>query len=438
MTFYYGRLIIVLIGSIFTCCIAVSRAHGWHQRLMLFCMLLGLLAYSGVGSAMEGVATEFVFFYFVFAIAIAVGFHLSRHIFLPMSRSIGSRVPRALPDIDCRAQWRRVIIAYTILSAFPLVWPEFRVQQLLKPSRPDILMGFFVHFDETPDVLTKLFGYAKLLLGPFFFVALYRFRSRLGRVFCIFAILSYIQYVVSFNYIGRSQVMMYLLILFLAAWMLYPEKRSRLTIVAVSFIPIFLVASYAYSVIRMGRFLGNFGFSDAMDAVLGVEFGLVRDVGMVIYEKGSRIDTAGFIRWLVTLPIPKVLTGPIPVVRINYDISEIVLGVRTGASGWYVVLPGLVAESIYIYGKYLFWIHGVFLGGFAAFFVRLMERVPQFLFLFLYVVVLFGYNVNRAGITGLLPVVTNEFLLFYLYLFAMVYQSSSTHRVSKMEREIPQ
>jgi len=69
----------------------------------------------------------------------------------------------------------------------------------------------------------------------------------------------------------------------------------------------------------------------------------------------------------------------------------------------------------------LFWLHGLFLGIMAAFFARVTERVPQFLFLYSYIVIQFSYVLNRGGIASLLPTIINEFLSFYLYLFAIVF-----------------
>ena len=120
------------------------------------------------------------------------------------------------------------------------------------------------------------------------------------------------------------------------------------------------------------------------------------------------------------MPLPKLFVGPVEVARINYEVSEIVLGLPIGAYGWYVVLPGLVAESVYIFGRNLFWIHGMVLGLVAAFFVRLTERVPQFFFIYLHLVVMFGYALNRGGVSSLFPELLNKFLFFYLFLAALI------------------
>ncbi len=160
-----------------------------------------------------------------------------------------------------------------------------------------------------------------------------------------------------------------------------------------------------------------------MLSVLARELGFLKNVGVTVLEAGARVDIGAYFTWIATLPIPKVLTGDIEGARINYEISEIVLGLPIGSPGWYVVLPGLVVESVYIYGRYFFWLHGIFLGIMAAFFARIAERVPQFLFLYLYIVLMFAYVLNRAGISALLPTIINEFLFFYLFLFFVIFRT---------------
>lgn len=435
MSFHLERLFFVICGSVWIFSLGVLAARGWHQRFLLLGILSGLLMYSGIGSAMEGVAPEFVVFYMVFAVAVVAGFCCAGILFLPMSKIIGRDIPAALPNVDRRRLWKGVIIAYLLLSAFPLLWPEFRLHQLLAPSLPDLKTLFFVRFHDEPDVLTRIVGYMQLLITPFFFIGLYRYRSRLKRVAIILCLLLYVKYIVDLFYISRSTVMVHLSILFLAGWILYPKARVKLAILLVSLVPLFFVATCAYGVIRIGGTLGNISLSESISAVLGTEFRFVRHSGMVIYKTGAHVDFTDFVKWIITLPMPKVLTGPIEGARINYEISGIVLRLRIGAPGWHVVLSGLVSESIYIYGEYFFWIHAFLIGGLAAFFARLMERVPQFLFLFLYVAMLFGYNLNRAGIGSLLPTIVNEFLLFYLYAFGVVFGSLSRDHSSVVGAE---
>jgi hypothetical protein len=256
---------------------------------------------------------------------------------------------------------------------------------------------------------------------------LYAIRNRLLWVAGILISLLYIRYVDS-AYLGRGPVVQTLAILLLSVWFLRPAYRSRLVIISTVAAPFVLYGFYLYALIRIGDVVRDVGLLGALSVMLQTELGFVRDVGVKILETGARVDLGRYLLWIVTLPLPKILTGPIEVARINYEISEVVLGMQRGTYGWYVVLPGLVAESIYIFGTRLFWLHGVFLGLIAAFFAKVAERVPQLFFLYLYLVVMFGFVLNRGGIASLLPPVINEFLLFYLFLVAIIVHRQGSRR----------
>lgn len=429
-----AKLFLIIVGSLFLGSIALLATRGTAQRLMLFGFLCGLAWYSGIGAAAPEVPSYFIGYYFVFFAAVIIGFHFARPVFLSFGLALGRQMPPVLGSMDRGKGWTWLIATYVLLSAFPLVWPEFRLHNLLVPPSPDLRTVFFQQFTEEPDAVLKLVSYAHLLLTPFFYLSLYHLRHRLRWIIAVFALLLYMKYV-ALAYIGRGDVMMHIGLLVLAVWFLRPAHRRTIIAIVVALSPVFFYSFYWYGRIRIGGAVGDVGFGEAMFSILAGELGFPKDVGVPILEAGARVDLGAYFTWIATLPIPKVLTGAIEGARVNYEISEFVLGSPIGSLGWYVVLPGLVAESIYIYGPYFFWLHGIFLGIMAAFFVRLAERVPQFLFLYLYLVLMFAYVLNRAGIAALLPPVINKFLLFYLFLFFAIYRTR--HRTHTAPRLIP-
>jgi hypothetical protein len=204
--------------------------------------------------------------------------------------------------------------------------------------------------------------------------------------------------------------------LWLALWVARPKYRRVLTALAVAAVPFVLASAYLYGVVRIGG-IPNVSPVQAVILMLENEISFPRNVGIPIFESGAQVNLMKYAIWIFTLPIPKLLTGEIEGARVNYEISEFVLGLRRGEPGYYVVLPGLVAESVYVYGWYFFWLHAVFIACLAAFVMRLVERTPQLLFLQAYVVVTFAYHLNRGGISGPLAILVNHFMLFYLFVF---------------------
>jgi hypothetical protein len=422
-----AKLTLVIAGSMGLGALALLAARGTIQRLMLFSMLAGLFFYSGVGTAYREVHASFVGFYFAFVLAMVLGFHLGRVVFLDLSVTVGRAITPVLGRMDRGIFWKVLIAAYIFLSIFPLLWPEPRLQQLIVPPAPDLIKMLSGRFQEEFDPFSVMVGYLRLLLTPLFFVALYRLRRKLPSIALIFLFLLYVRYVEN-AYLGRGAVVMHMAILFLAVWFLRPSHRGRVAVVVALLAPLLLYGFYMYALLRIGDVVGDISFIEALKVILDTELGFVRDVGTVILASGARVDLMQYFTWIVTLPVPKILTGAIEGARVNYEISELVLGVPTGGYGWYVVLPGVVAESIYIFGTRFFWLHGVFLGFIASFFTRLAERVPQFVFLYFYLVVMFGYVLNRGGVAALLPPLINEFLLFYILVVSSVVVSQRVRR----------
>ncbi|NWN91783.1 hypothetical protein HLV39_09815 [Marinobacter adhaerens] len=416
MSFDLAKLFVIVVGSLIVGAVAFMAAKGWAQRLMLLGLLGGLFFYSGIGGADESVSWTYSVYYFGVFFGVVFGFSFGRVFFMSTGRTLGARLPYVLGTMNSAA-WQWVVVLYVLVSLLPLVLPEFRLHMLFLPPSPDLKALFAERFSTaTPNLLEKLVGYAQLLLSPFFYLALYHLRFRLKWVILIFAFLLYAGYVDK-AYAGRGDVMMHVGMIVLALWVMRPWLRKRIMGVILLSLPLLFYGFYIYGRIRIGGGVEGVGITDGVFSILETEWGFPRMVGMSIIESEARVNLGAYFVWIVTLPIPKIITGGIEGARINYEISEIVLGSTRGTTGWYVVLPGLVSEAVYIYGKYFFWVHGLLIGFMAAFFARLTERVPQTSFLFFYLVLMFSYALNRGGISALLPLIMNQFLLFYLFLF---------------------
>jgi len=412
--------ILVLLGTVFIGGLSVFAARGIWQRLILVGMFSGLWLYSGVGAAHPEVAQYYLFYYFGFLVAFAFAFWIFRVAFARLRIRSGQVLMRVLGNVEWHPVWLLVIWVYLLLHLVPLIYPEMRLHHLLSPPSPDLITHLAARWQpQEMDVLQKLVDYARILLTPVFFIALFRYRERFALVATIFA--SMLDAAgVSGRYIGGGTILISLATVFTAFWVERQNQRRILAVVAVIAFSSVLVFSYNYALSRIGGDPGDVTPLQAVMGVLEVEISFPHDVGVPIIESGERVDFGAYIRWMLTLPIPKLLTGEIEGARINYEISEIVLGLSRGEMGYYVVLPGLVAESVYIYGRHFFWLHAVFVAFLTAFLMRLMERTPQLLFLQAYVVVTFAYHINRGGISGPMGIIVNEFMLFYLFVFACI------------------
>lgn len=421
-------LLLVVLGTALIGSVSVIAARGIWQRLLLVGMFFGLCLYSGVGAAYPDVPEYYLLYYFGFLGALAYAFWFFRVAFVHLGIRSGRALTRVLNNVDWHPSWPMVIWAYVLLHLVSLIYPELRLQHLFAPPPPDLLTHFAVRWElQEMDALQKLVDYARVLLTPFFYIALFRYRKRFSRVALIFGSLLYFQYVAG-GYIGRGAIGIALATIWLAIWVDRPKQRRILVAIGVAAVPPILISSYFYGLLRIGGTPSGVTPSEAAVLMLENETNFPRKVGIPIIESGARAHLGDYAKWMFTLPIPKLLTGEIEGARINYEISEFILGIPRGERGYYVVLPGLLAESVYIFGEYFFWLHAVFVAFLAALVMRLMERTPQLLFLQAYVVVTFAYHLNRGGITGPLGILVNHFLLFYLFLFMSVFGLFHTER----------
>jgi hypothetical protein len=403
----------VLIGSVAIGVPAVLSINDQAGRMVLGGALVGLLLYSGIGAAYDEVAWFYTAFYFGMFCALALGFFVGRQVLIVRAGKTQSHLGGR---VDTDRRWGWVMVAYLALHLWPFLNPEFRLHQLVSPPSPDLKTAFEARFSAGGESsFNQIISYARLLLTPFFYIALFRYRKRITLLSGVLATVIYLQYVEA-AYVGRSQILVASLIVLITAWLHKPDARGRTVLIGTAMLLAGLLGSYVYGIVRIGGTVGDVKFPHAALSVLKSETAFPRDVGAKLIDSSARANLAEYVIWAVTLPVPKVVSGPIEGARVNYEISRLVLNRSPGDPGWHIVLPGLVAEGVYLFGKEFFWVHGFLIGMLAAIMVRLLQWAAALRILLIYVAVLFGYVLNRGGIASVLPILVNEFMLLYIFL----------------------
>jgi len=392
-----------IIGKLF----GFSVSGRW-QRLILYSFLGGFLFYSGFGIAYPEVPGHYSYYYFTIVFVFAFFFMLFSNLLGGLSLKAERILMKPLNNVDHHSGWTAVIVIYLLTFLLTLIYPQFRIPLLFNPPVPDLTTPFLLRFEPQPtNLFLKLISYVQLSLEPFFYIALYRYRKSMVKVSFLLILVAYLTYV-NAGYISRGSLFVVLAMIWLFYWESRPQFRRRLYFATAALVPFSLYASYVYGIIRLGGTVGNINPIEVSLETLELEMSFLRSVGVILIESGARVDFGEYAKWLFTLPIPKIFTGEIEAARINYEIARIVLGINPGARGWYIALSGLLAESIYIFGPYLFWLHAGFLAFFAAFLGGLVERTRQLFFLKIYILLLFAYVLNRGGIAAFMPLVGEE------------------------------
>lgn len=389
--------------------------HPWARAALL--LLQGsLFVNSGVAVAYYDVPSWFAVYHFGFLIVCLGAFIFFWRLSGPVAVHVASRVELA----GWFCQQPRFVLS--VLGLFylallsSLVFPEFRLSLLFELRPPDLKTWFAARFEPVErGGFEAVVRYVRLLFFPFIFIAFYRFKDRPWLVLALVLTILYIQYV-DRQYIARGTVLLFVLCVSLFYFVEYPRARKWLLICGFSAVPLLAVLLEYWMVVRLGGIYEFRGVWASLERILVMQTSFTRDAGLALIESGLHVDLQKYFSWLLTLPIPKALIGQVDGARVNLEISEIVLGVPRGAPGFYVILGGVVAESVYIFGRDFFWLHGLILGAFGAILIRMLSEVKYFGFLTAWTVVFFSYKLPGAGVGAVLPPLINEYLLLYIFI----------------------
>jgi hypothetical protein len=410
-------------------CVGWGFLENVMQRMFFVMNTIGLYLWSGIGAAYDSVPDRYRWSYVIFALLVPCAFFGTLWRSKPLGqlfhRQTGERVAAI---VGSRRFTAVAIAAHLAANLMLLLYPEVKVQTLVAPPAPDLSASVEANYSlEADDPITKLIGYAVLLSGPFYLAALFNFRDRPGLLALLLAIPAYITYC-SIAYIARGAILSAMILYGFALWLSNPRWRLYLLASSLVVVPLMVIAFYEYTYLRLGADASNTSWSESLEGLFESEttFPLAAET---IIEGNYRANPTEYLTWLATLPIPKVITGPIAGTRINDEISWILMR-RDVVHGGFILLPGLVTESIFLFGEWFFWLHAVFIGVLMALMCRMFERHKTLLLVSLALALTFSYDLSRGGIGAAMPMLVNRHLAIVLWLGCLCYQPLSLRRFS--------
>jgi hypothetical protein len=417
--------------DVFLLVTAFTLGAGWFawrflentiQRLFLGSCLGCIYLWCGIGAAYEPVPWSYRTVYLVFTGSLVLAFLAT----LQASRSAAASLCAYIKPMIVGATTGRVFVfgaigIYLLARLMPLIYPEFNLPRLISPPSPDCSAWLereaSLVYEGQGFGITRVYDYVATLSYPFFLIALYQLRHQYVALALLLILPEYFAYCVT-SYANRGTAFALLVTFGLTVWLDNPKARFKVLAGGLLALPLLAVGFYEYSQIRIGGNVSDISWDEALSSMVQQEISFPLDAQTVI-ESDQRVDLPAYFTWLATLPVPKVLTGRIEGARVNYEISWLLLRKDVGTEGGYVLLTGLVTESVYIYGNTFFWLHAVFLGCLIALFCRLIEGHPRLLLVGISAMLLFSYSLSRAGISGTMANVINQHLLlcaWFVYL----------------------
>lgn len=144
-------------------------------------------------------------------------------------------------------------------------------------------------------------------------------------------------------------------------------------------------------------------------------------------RKSGKLIT-DYILWIILLPLPGFLKFGYGDPQINLKFTELVTGMSPSDMGFSICLPGLVGESIFIFGDYLFPIHAIIMAYIISKLANYLKNYSAYRYLFFYVMLVFSYYINRGGTMSAYSFAFKQFIILILAIYFIKQKYHKTFR----------
>ncbi len=420
---YYRLAFIVLVT--FLSFYWVKKVRSIRIKIWYVLMALFIFIYSAIGGAISEVNSLYCLYYAIYvaslggtlawfykrkikAYDIKVISEGSSEIFLPKTAS------------------RLIIIFYFLTLLFPLVYPEFKLGNLINPPTPSLEGLHYSKFveGEQKDFISSIVYLISQLLLPFFYLCAYKYRKSPLKILLLFLLPVYLD-LCNRGIFGRGEMMLPILIVGFGMFEeATPRVRRIIMIMAGVAIPIFSIILVQFAMLRIGRDLDFISATDAMQILFGQEIAYPLHFNEY-YGAKTPLSIADYFLWLILLPFPGFLKFGYGDPQINLIFTIMVTGLDPTESLFSIALPGLTGEGIFVFGNYLFPLHAVILAILVSIMIKYLFCNNSYKYIFYYAALLFSYIVCRGGTMSAYSFFFKQFLLFVI---VMYFVSGSKHK----------
>ena len=398
--------ICILFMSIITIKTFLSLNNDKTYKLIIIGLGISVFIYSGIGISYEEINNLYYFAYQIYLICIFLAFYLTvkgaNYKKKKINITIGKRI--------INKQILLVLsIVYFITKLSYLLFPTFRLQNLIIPPTLNVYgVGVLKNQFESSPVLSiaSLIG---VLTLPFFFILLSNMLKSGKRYTVLLLILfwGYLDYAI-YEYVSRSDI----LTIFLFAYLVSQYKDDELKIkhkhIVISLVGILVIIPLLY-LFGNYRLTHTFEFSNMFSSYINIftsETSYPRFYD-ILYNSDSYYGIGNYLLWLTTLPVPKFFV-PIEIQTFNAYFTDLI-DVHLG----YIVLPSILGESFMIFGKHLFWLHGLLLGSILGMAYKVLRRYEFAPIIVLYIGVL-SFSIGRGGSMQIISFCINSLLAVWI------------------------
>lgn len=390
----------------------IFRTKDFQSRFFFSVIVFFVFFYCGFGAALNNANYEYINYYVIYFLVLWLTIKLVKIKVRPFNINKEHNLEENIKRVGVF-----VISFYTLLNLSNLFFPEFLLNRLFNPPSPDLRSQMDIIFNTqtvTRSPMESVIYYLFQLVLPFYFWALYLFKDNIIKLFFIVIFNDYIEYC-AHAYLARSIIFVSMLIIGIAYYSSLSEKaRKKFIIGVIISIPLIGYAFFQYSLLRAGDTASRMSMSEANQALIYQEISYPLQ-----YDDYKNFFNIGYfqnyIEWILALPLPGFMKSVTQ--NFNQLFSVELLGVSQLDKNFYVLLPGLVGESLFICGKYFFIFHAMFLGFILKVSYLFLRKSKTFIFLFYYCAFYFSFDLCRGGTVSIYPFVFKHLVIFALFAY---------------------
>ena len=412
-SFDWGIFALLTAITVFIVSSVFKYVRDYRARWTIFVCMASVFMYSGVGIAYPEVNNSYVISFAAFVLAFCLPF---RWFNITNNSEELSNVDVCL--LNNFKTLEKVAVFYLFLQLVPSIYPEFRLFQPFTVR--DDYWGTMEYLKNDP--INKIAGTLSMLIKPFFYAYLvcYVMKNPKGKKHLIFFLLVILLHYLELHYIARNSIATSLTEFLVLAFCLKGNrieiKRKHLVIFACIILALFPLA-FVYKLMVTGMDFQNLGISygEMASLLAEQEFTYPRYYdGILSSNRYNNFTVLSFLLYVICIPIPSFLWPGKPSLGFADAFTNGVLGLSRGDTGFYIVLPSAMGESLMVGGLWFSWIFALISGSAIAIVTRYISKHTTLIYYLFYLVVQCA-TYGRGGTAGLLPTYITGILGFFLF-----------------------
>lgn len=370
---------------------------------------MGIYIYSGLGIASNNVNDKYIVSYIIYLSSVLIPIYLSYKLKIRNKKSKEYDEDITLFTKKYEKAFFIASILFFICLIVYLIIPIFRLNIIVKPPISSAYnQRKYIRLFEKDNIL-NIIDILKVLLLPIFLVYLNLLITKNRKIKAIIMIYVwvYLEFL-KYEYMSRSQMLVFIAFSILVVSVHNKDiiLKKKLVLGGMIGLILSLPMLAIYENYRLGLSVLDVNLLDSIVAMVSSEISYPKFYDTIL-SRNSIYTIETYFTWLFTLPIPKGLLG-ITIPTINASFTSMI-----NSSLDYIILPSILGEAFMVFGKHLFWIHGLIMGGVIGVTLKIVKKSHLLIVVGCYITVL-AFSIGRGGSTQIISFCINGLLSLWL------------------------